>query len=104
MLETLRRLFLAGLVTVDLTEEKARAIFDDLVARGELSDKDAREMVTTWTKKAAEQRAKLQEQVEAGVRRTLDRVGFVKKAEVDALAARLAELERRLAKDAEAGG
>jgi len=32
MLEPLRKLLLAGLGTVDLTEEKLKAIFDDLVA------------------------------------------------------------------------
>lgn len=97
MLALLRKLLLAGLGTLDLTEEKARAIFNDLVARGELSEKDARELINTWTARAGEQQAKLQERIDAGVRRALDAVGLVTRAEHDALAARLAELEKRAA-------
>jgi len=95
MLVALRKLLLAGLGTLDLTEEKARAIFNDLVARGEMSEKDARELITGWTKKAGEQRAKLQEQIEDGVRRALDKVGLASRADFDALAARVAEIEKR---------
>jgi len=97
MLVLLRKLLLAGLGTLDLTEEKARAIFNDLVARGELSEKDARELITTWTKRAGEQQAKLQERIEQGVRTALDAAGLARRAELDALAARVAELEKQTA-------
>jgi polyhydroxyalkanoate synthesis regulator phasin len=97
MLVILRKLLLAGLGTLDLTEEKARAIFNDLVARGEMSEKDARELITTWTKRAGEQQEKLQERIEQGVRRALDAAGVARRADLDALAARVAELERRTA-------
>jgi polyhydroxyalkanoate synthesis regulator phasin len=95
MLVALRKLLLAGLGTLELTEEKARAIFKDLVARGEMSEKEAREMLANWTKKAGEQRDKLQVQIDEGVRKTLDSIGLVRRAELDALAARIAELEKR---------
>jgi polyhydroxyalkanoate synthesis regulator phasin len=88
---------LAGLGALDLTEEKARAVFDDLVARGEMSDKEARETLSDWTRRAGEQRQKLQQQIEDAVHRALDRMGLARRAEMDALQARLAELERRLA-------
>jgi polyhydroxyalkanoate synthesis regulator phasin len=97
MLVLLRKLLLAGLGTLDLTEEKARAIFNDLVARGELSEKDARELITTWTKRAGEQQAKLQERIEQGVRTALDAAGLARRAELDALAARVTELEKQTA-------
>ena len=100
MLVLLRKLLLAGLGTLDLTEEKARAIFNDLVARGELSEKDARELITTWTKRAGEQQAKLQERIEQGVRTALDAAGLARRAELDALAARVAELEKQTASPA----
>jgi polyhydroxyalkanoate synthesis regulator phasin len=95
MLVVLRKLLLAGLGTLDLTEEKVRAIFNDLVSRGELSEKDAKELVTTWTKKAGEQQAKLQERIADGVRKAVDAAGLVRRADLDALAARVADLESR---------
>ena len=45
MIRTLRTLMLAGLGTLDLTEERLRAAFGDLVERGEVTEKDARDLV-----------------------------------------------------------
>ena len=72
MVDALRKLLLAGLGTLDLTEEKAKAIFNDLVARGEMSEKDARELVQGWAKRAAEQRTRLQQDVDEAVSRAMN--------------------------------
>ncbi len=97
MIESLRKLLLAGLGAMDLTQEKAKAVFDDLVKRGELNEPEARELFTTWAKRAGEQREKIQAQVDEAVERGIKAMGFVRKAEFDALGQRLAELERTLA-------
>jgi len=96
MVEALRKLLLAGLGTLDLTEEKLKAVFSDLVARGEMSEKEARELITNWTKRATEQRGRMKEDLEQAVNRTLQAMGLAKRSDVDALSARLAELERRM--------
>jgi polyhydroxyalkanoate synthesis regulator phasin len=103
MLEPLRKLLLAGLGTVDLTEEKLKAVFDDLVARGEVSEKEARELVSGWAKKAGEQRTKIQQQVDEAVHKALERMGLSHRADVDKLEARIAELERRVPREPDAG-
>lgn len=97
MVEALRRLLLAGLGTVDLTEEKLRAVFNDLVARGEISEKDARDVISSWTKRASEGRGRLKDDVEQAVNKTLQAMGLARRSELDALATRLAELERKVA-------
>jgi polyhydroxyalkanoate synthesis regulator phasin len=97
MIDALRKLLLAGLGTIDLTEEKAKAVFNDLVARGELSEKDAKELVSSWTKRAAEQRGRLQQDIEQTVQRTLSAVGIARRAEVEALKTKIEELEKKLA-------
>ncbi len=96
MVDALRKLLLAGLGTLDLTEEKAKAIFNDLVARGEMSEKDARELIQGWTKRAGEQRTRLQQDIEQGVAKAMSAMGLARKAEVEALHARVAELEQKL--------
>ena len=98
MADTLRKLLLAGLGALDLTEEKAKAVFNDLVARGEISEKDAKEVISAWGKRAAEQRGRLQEDIERAVQRTLSAVGIARQAEIDALKAKIAELEAKLGK------
>ena len=97
MVDVLRKLLLAGLGTLDLTEEKAKAIFNDLVARGEMNETDAKELISSWTKRAAEHRGRLLADVEQTVQRSLSALGIARKAEVDALNAKIAGLEARLA-------
>jgi len=102
MIDTLRKLLLAGLGALDMTEEKAKAFFADLVARGELSEKDAKEVIASWSKRAAEQRDHLQKDVEQAVHGALGKMGFARQAEIDALKAKIAELESKLGgKDSE---
>jgi polyhydroxyalkanoate synthesis regulator phasin len=97
MVDTLRKLLLAGLGTLDLTEEKAKAIFNDLVARGEMSEKDARDLVSGWAHRAAEQRGRLQKDVDEAVSRALSAMGIARKSEVETLTSRVADLEQKLA-------
>lgn len=97
MVDALRKLLLAGLGTLDLTEEKARAIFNDLVARGEMSEKDARELLSGWAKRASEQRGRMQHDVEEAVNRAMEAMGLARRSELDTLNQRIAELEQRLA-------
>ena len=96
MLETIRRLMLAGLGTLDLTEEKLRAVFDDLVRRGEVTEKEARETITDWSRRASEQRTRLQQQIESTIRRMSESRDSSLREAIDALAARVDALERRL--------
>ena len=97
MVDALRKLLLAGLGTLDLTEEKAKSVFNDLVARGEMNEKDARELVSSWTKRASEQRERLQQEVDQAVTKAMTAMGLARRSEVEALVSRVADLERKLA-------
>ena len=96
MIQTLRTLILAGLGTLDLTEEKLQTAFEELVTRGEVTEKDARDLVATWAKRATERREAFRKQVRELVREEL-KVAEVKRDEFDALAELVARLERRTA-------
>ena len=96
MIDAIRRLMLAGLGTLDLTEEKLRAAFDDLVKRGELSEKDARETINDWTRRASEGRVRLQQQIEDTFKRMTESRDSSLKSTIEALTARVEALERRL--------
>ena len=103
MLESLHKLLRAGLGAIDLTEEKVRTVFDDLVVRGEVSEKEAREIVSGWAKRAGEQRTKIQQQVDEAVHRALERMGVAHRADVEKLESRIADLERRVPREPDAG-
>jgi polyhydroxyalkanoate synthesis regulator phasin len=86
---------LAGLGALDLTEDKLRAAFDELVQRGEVSEKDARDLVATWTKRATERRDAINRQVRELVKEEL-KLAEVTREEFDALAEIVGRLERRM--------
>jgi polyhydroxyalkanoate synthesis regulator phasin len=94
MIRTLRTLLLAGLGTLEVTEEKLRSAFEDLVKRGEITEKDARDLVATWTKRAIERREAFRNQMRELVREEL-KIAEVSREEFDALAELVARLERR---------
>jgi polyhydroxyalkanoate synthesis regulator phasin len=104
MVDALRKVLMAGLGTIDLTEEKAKALFNDLVARGEMSESDARELIAGWSKRASEQRGRLQQDVESAVNRAMAAMGLARRTDVETLNARVAELERKLAAPGETSG
>jgi polyhydroxyalkanoate synthesis regulator phasin len=100
MVRTLRKLMLAGLGTLDLTEEKLRGVFDELVARGEVTEGDARDLVAAWTKRATERRAAQVSQIRELVREEL-KLESVRREEFAALSEVVALLARRAAIDVE---
>ena len=97
MTRTLRMLMLAGLGALDLTEEKLRETFDELVHRGELHEKDVSDLVASWKRRAAERRDAMARQMRDIVRDELRREGFARQDDLDQLAAHVARLERQVA-------
>ena len=95
MVRTLRTFMLAGLGALDVTDEKVREIVNELVERGEVAQKEARDLVATWTKRATERRTAFANQIRETVRQEL-KVNQVSREEFDALAALVARLERRM--------
>jgi polyhydroxyalkanoate synthesis regulator phasin len=97
MTRTLRTLLLAGLGALDLTEEKLRGAFDELIHRGELHEKDAKDLVAAWKSRARERHEALGRQVRDVVRDELTHQKFARQDDLDRLAAHLARLERQVA-------
>jgi polyhydroxyalkanoate synthesis regulator phasin len=62
-----------------------------------MSEKDARDLLSGWAKRASEGRDRLQQDVEEAVTRAMNAMGLAKRTEIETLNARIAELEQRLA-------
>jgi polyhydroxyalkanoate synthesis regulator phasin len=103
MLTQLHKLFLAGLGTIELTEAKLKAICDDLVAGGEVTEREAQELVRRWSERAAEQRDKIKQQIDETVERALAKLRVSRMADVEKLESRVADLERRMRHAEDAG-
>ena len=96
MTSGLRALMLAGLGALDFTEEKLATMFDELVHRGELHEKEAKDLVAAWKTRAEERRQALAAQIRNIVKEELNRHELARQEEVDRIAEHLARIERQV--------
>ncbi len=94
--EWLTRWLSLGLGLASLTREKADELAQELVRRGQMSREEAREMVDRLLKQADQQREEMRRAVQQQLQRVMETAGVARREELEALRARVAELERRL--------
>lgn len=82
-----------AVMTKDRVEEMAR----EMVKAGEVTTEKGEEFVAEAVRQAEKARADFEERVATVVEKNLDRVGVATKDDVEALMARIAQLEAKLA-------
>lgn len=101
---TLRRLLVAGLGALAVTEKAARRLIDDLVAQGDITRKEGERMLTHLERKwkeesgrlahtGAKARKGLEQLIDGAMAKALDRTGLARKSEVDDLRRKVEKLE-----------
>ena len=93
MADFIKKSMLMGFGLVSLTREKAEAFIDDLIKRGELSEKEGREAVDELVEKSKEAKNDFSKKVENIVSDTLKKMNIPTRGEVDELKEKIAELE-----------
>ncbi len=98
MLDALRKAVLFGAGLAVMTTEKMKDFADELVKRGEMSEKEAREALKEWIEKSKKARkdmeAKTESVVNSVVNNVLNRMNIPSRSELDELKERLAKLEQ----------
>ena len=84
MLDTVRKVWLAGLGTLELTEEKLEELLRDLIKRGELTEHDARTLAEQWKRRLVARREELQREVREAVHRALRGFDVATREDVEA--------------------
>ncbi len=92
-----RKPLLFGLGLLDFTKEKAEALVDDMVKRGEISSKETPEAVKQVLAKARETQQTLAAKVEELTAKAVSKMNYARAAELEALEARVAALEKEIA-------
>jgi polyhydroxyalkanoate synthesis regulator phasin len=95
MIDTLRKVLLAGLGTLELTDEKLHATLGDLIKRGEISEQEGRELAGQWQRRLARRREELQQEARAAVQRALRGLDVATQQELEALTSRVDALEQQ---------
>jgi poly(hydroxyalkanoate) granule-associated protein len=101
---TLRRILVAGLGALAVTEKAARRLIDDLVAKGDITRKEGERMLTHLERKWKEEsgrlahtggkaRKGLEQLIDGALAKALDRTGLARRSEVDELRRKVEKLE-----------
>lgn len=96
MFELLEKTLLTGLGALALTQKKAEELATELKERYKLSEEEGKAFLDKLQNFSKESRDKMTEIAEAEVRKVIDRIGLVPKADYDELLKRVSALEQRL--------
>jgi len=94
MFDALRKAVLFGAGLAVMTTEKMKDFADELVKRGEMSEKEARQALKEWMEKSKQACKDMEEKTESAVNNVLNRMNIPSRSELDELKERLAKLEQ----------
>ena len=100
MLEMARKVLLAGIGAMALTQEEIEKFVGKLVERGEIAEKDGRKLIKDIMerrrKKSAEVRSDTEDEVEKRMEEVLGRMNIASKTDIDALNSKITTLTKKL--------
>jgi len=85
---------LMGFGILSLTREKAEEWIDELVRRGEISEKEGREAVDEFVEKSKEMRRDLSSRVESAVEEAVKKMNLATRDDLDKLKKKITALEK----------
>lgn len=96
----LRRILMAGIGAVAVTQEQIEDFVNKLVERGEIADGDARKLVSDVGEKRKrllqDQRKKAEEEIDKSIENILSRMNIPSKGEIDSLSRKIADLSDKV--------
>ena len=98
MLEFLKKTLWIGAGLAAMTAEKIEETVKEIVKRGDITEKEGKELVDDLIEKSKKAKRDLGERVESVVQETLQRLKIPSRREVDELKSRIEQLEKALEK------
>ncbi|HYA14988.1 MAG TPA: phasin family protein [Syntrophales bacterium] len=94
MFDYIRKMTLAGAGLAIITTEKIQEMMDDLVKKGEMTEKEAREAVNEFVEKSKQAKKDLEDKVEQMITGLLNRMNIPTRKEIEEIKERLSRLEK----------
>jgi len=95
MKEFVKKSMLFGVGLAMATKEKIESVVDDMIARGEMSEKEGKETVHALVEKSEEVKKDFMEKVDGMVQDALKRLNVPTREEVDVLKEKIEALEKK---------
>ena len=96
--------FLMGIGVLEITKEKVTSLTDELVARGKMSDSEAKKVAERMGDIAGDQQDAIRKTVVKETDKVMKASGMATRDDVDSLKAEIAELKTMLGKKRRTGG
>lgn len=90
--------FHLGLGAMSLTREKAEKFYEEMLEKGEMSKDEAKQFIEDAIKRGEEERKEIRSMVRDEITDMRKDFSFARKSELEALEARVKELEAKLEK------
>jgi poly(hydroxyalkanoate) granule-associated protein len=96
LLDALRKLLLAGIGAVALTQETIEDFVNRLIERGEIAEKDGRKLVHEVMDKRKKETQKAEDEITKRVESVMDRMSLPSKADINTLSEKIAALSKKV--------
>jgi poly(hydroxyalkanoate) granule-associated protein len=96
LLEAFRRLLLASIGAVVITQEEIEKLINKLIERGEIAKKDGEKLMKEVMEKRKKEAAKSEDEVNKRISDILDRMNVPTKADIEALGEKIAALSKKV--------
>jgi poly(hydroxyalkanoate) granule-associated protein len=95
-LEATRKVLLAGIGAVALAQEEIESFVNKLVERGEIAEKDGKQLVRDVMEKRKKEAQKAEDELEKRMEELLDRMNVPTKSDIEALSAKITALTKKV--------
>lgn len=96
MLDLIEKTMLAGFGALSLTQKKSEELLGEIKERIDLTEEEGKKLISRLQEAAKENQKKFEEIARAELNKAGSRMGFVSQADFDALAKKVAKLEKQL--------
>lgn len=96
MEETFKKLIYAGVGLAAQATERIEETINDLISKGKITDKEGKKIVDDFIKKTEDKKESYETKFKTAVEDVTSRFNYVKKADYDALAKKVAKLEKEM--------
>ena len=99
MFEIIKKTMLTGIGLAAVTREKIEEIAEDLIEKGQITEKEGKEFIDELMKKSEQARTDLEKKVEDIVRKALKKMNVATKEDIAGLEKKIRQMGEREDKD-----
>jgi polyhydroxyalkanoate synthesis regulator phasin len=103
VLESAKKIMLAGIGALALTEEKLESVLQELIKKGELTEEEGKKTLAELREKISQNKRELQEQIQRGAESAVKKMGLATRADLERLEQRMDKIQGRPEKEKPSG-